>query len=584
MASSIASLNVRLTAGIAGFTSSMSKAGRSVASFGSSVTAASARVAGIGLALGAVAAGALVVMTKRQMTAIDATAKLSDRLGIQTEKLIGLQHASDLAGVGAEGLATALSKMNVNISAAATKGSAAEAALTELGLSATELANIAPDEAFKRIAQSLSETANPMDRARLATELFGKSGAQLLPLLTQGAAGIEAAQAEAERLGITFSRVDAARVEQANDAMRKAQKLITSVGQTLAIELSPFVTAAADSFTAMGTAGEGIGPKVVRAFEWVVTAVAKAADYLQLLPMAFYGFRAGALTAIAAVLRAIDYLGSGLVKIVNLLPGVDIAWTDTFSNMTRGLEAEAAEQAQLFNDALGSFQRGDNAARATKAFEDIRKRADENARAIAANADAMRGGAAETEDFAESLREAEQNARKVTDTITSLQSEVATFGMSDSAKKLFDLEALGASASELSEAAALLDRLDGLKAQDALKAKAESIIDGLQTPIEKYNESLEELNRMLLTGLLTQEQFDAAALAARPDITRASAPSILSGADADRFQFAQARGLDRVQRDDIPKRQLDEAKDANETLAEIARNTRRTPVTVVDDF
>ncbi len=78
---------------------------------------------------------------------------------------------------------------------------------------------------------------NPTERATAAIELFGKSGQSLLPLLMQGSEGIAAAQREAEKLGLSFSRIDAHQVEQANEAIVRLKAVFTGIGNQLAIQL-----------------------------------------------------------------------------------------------------------------------------------------------------------------------------------------------------------------------------------------------------------------------------------------------------------------------------------------------------------
>src|SRR5437870_719288 len=100
-----------LTANIGGFTSNMAQAAKPLASFAGGVGAATAKIGGMVSAVaGLVGAGSLTALVHHSMEAIDANAKLSDRLGVTTEKLVGLQYAGDLAGVSNEELTGGLEK------------------------------------------------------------------------------------------------------------------------------------------------------------------------------------------------------------------------------------------------------------------------------------------------------------------------------------------------------------------------------------------------------------------------------------------------------------------------------------------
>jgi hypothetical protein len=547
MSNTISTLNVKLTATTAAFSSAMAGAARPLASFGSSVLRVGTMVAGFGTALlGLAAGGSLAYMTKQSMEAIDVNAKLADRLGLSTEGLVGLQHAGNLAGVSSEQLTEAMEKMLKSLGSAADDGELVSSVFTKLGLDAAALANMPADQAFATIAQRISEIQNPAERATAAMQIFGKSGQSLLPLMMSGAEGIKAAQLEAEKLGLTYSRVDAAKVEQANDAITKMTSIFSGIGNQLAIGLAPYIEAAANKFTELATAGGGIGPKVGGAIEWVARAIATAADYLQLLPAGFHGFRAGALQAIVGVLDGVDLLGGGLVKLMNLLPGVSVEWTDTFSTLTQGLEQVAAEEAAKFDEAMGKFNRGDNALAVTKVFEDIKKASTEAAAATQASAAKMRGAFEGLDDG--SAADAEANL-----------------------KKLADLDAQK-------------------KAQADLEQRAQAVFDETRTPLEKYEERIGELSDLLNAGAIDWDTYGRAIRQARERLDGKDSvsagptqdlPDLISSgsAQAARFAYDMSRGQSKLdEKGDTPKKQLAEQQDANRILERIARNTQ-TPVT-----
>lgn len=624
MATSIATLSVKLVASIGSFSSSMAAATKPLAGFASSVAGTATKILGLASAGAAlVAGGSLAYMTKQSMDAIDTNAKLADRLGLTTEGLVGLQYAGDLAGVSGEQMTGALEKMLKSLGGAADDSELASNAFTKLGLNAEALANTPADEAFSTIAQKISEIQNPAERATAAMGIFGKSGQALLPLMMSGAEGIKAAQEEAAKLGLTYSRVDAAKVEQANDAITRMTKIFEGVTNQLAIGLAPYIDAAASKFTELATTGGGIGPKVGGAVEWVAKAIATAADYLQLLPMGFYGFRAGALQAIAGVLGGIDSLGSGLVEFMNLLPGVNVSWTDTFSTLQKGMEQVAGEEAAKFDKALGAFQRGDNAVAVTKVFDDIKAKSTAAANATADNAKKMSGAFNNIEDNAKSLQ-------KVADTLKDLSKDVSQFGLSDAAKKVQDLQAGGANEDQTKSAKALLSvkeqleaatkidsgdptadftkktdalldlynagkiGLDQLKSlgdsakatlDDKLADQAKAVVDSVKSPMEAYTEEMQKLQTLLDSNLITRDVFDRAAAAAKDKIKSpaeaaateaAAAPNIIraGSADAQKFAFDQSRGSQRMSKDELSKAALAEAKESTRLLDRIERNLR----------
>lgn len=306
MSRQISSMWVGLTGSVSGLSRSFGAAISPIKQVGQALTSVKGILATVGIGIGV---GAIVNEFKglvgSSMESIDVVGKLADRMGIATEVITGLGHAADLAGVSQEGLTGGIEKMLKSLAAAAAtgKGPAAEA-FKGIGLDAQALFNMKPDEAFKRIADGIAKIQNPANRAATAMAIFGKSGQSLLPLLMSGSKGIDAAIASAERLGLTFSRVDAFKVEAANDAMTEAGKVAVGLGNTFAIQLSPFIEAAAKKFTDMATAGGGVKGVVVPALQAVSKAIGFVADFLDGLKLAWKSLQIAAIEALSTVVDA----------------------------------------------------------------------------------------------------------------------------------------------------------------------------------------------------------------------------------------------------------------------------------------
>ena len=638
----IGRLAVVVSASTGAFTTNLKRAVAPLREFGSQVTSVGSKVVSLTGALTALAAGAgLVALTKHAFESIDATAKLADRLGLTTEQLTSLSHAANLSGIDQETLAGAMEKMLNTLGEAATKATPAGAALAKLGLDAATLANQAPDAALRAIADGLVAIHNPAERAAAAVDIFGKSGQQLLPLLLSGAEGIKAAQEEAEKLGLTFSRVDAARVEAANDAMSRLSAIFTGIAQTLAIQLAPFVDALSAKLVGVATSGEGMGSRVVNAFEWVLTAVAKAADWLELLRAGFYMLKAVATLAILGIVGPLTLLIKGVEWLVNKLTGAKSTWGEAFQAMTDNLVGQVDDAFAKAGESWKTFEKGTNSRAVATMFTEIRAKADAQAQAVARNAEAMRGAAANTEDWAKKLQEAAANAQKVTDTIEELRKQIATFGMSEGQKKLFDLKALGATPDQMAQAEKLvgqlsalekakkvadalvemqkelttagategqkklfdlqamgatpeqlaqaeklvaqLDALDKLKKrQDDLAQKAKSLADTMATPMQKYEQTIQDLNDMLAAGLISFDLYAKGVQKARQELegmgeTDIKGPEAMQAgtAVAQRWAWDQSTGQQRMTKDELQKKALAEAQQSTRLLERIEKNTAK---------
>jgi hypothetical protein len=258
--------------------SARNKAKGTMAAFRRDLTSTSRtirRMATATLALAGI--GGIGYMIKQQMSAIDSTAKLSDRLGMGTEALVSMQHAAKISGVETATLNKSLEIFSRRLGEVDMGVGQAKYSLDQLGLNYQDLINKSPDEAIGIVADQINRLETQAQKAAAANYLFGRSGQQLLNLFEQGSAGIAEYRREAERLGLTFSRIDAAKVEAANDALTRSRAVMTGLFRTATIELAPYIEAAATAFNDWATSGEGVAAKMVDAFEAVTLSVVTAA-------------------------------------------------------------------------------------------------------------------------------------------------------------------------------------------------------------------------------------------------------------------------------------------------------------------
>src|SRR5207237_488386 len=132
----------------------------------------------------------------------DQIAKMARRTGVSAEALSELGFAAEQSGQNIDVLEQTLKKMQKTIGGAELKsGEAAgltsfEGKLAHLGLTISDLKDLAPDQQFESIADRIAAIPDPTQRAAAAMEIFGKSGTALLPLMEKGAAGIRALRQE----------------------------------------------------------------------------------------------------------------------------------------------------------------------------------------------------------------------------------------------------------------------------------------------------------------------------------------------------------------------------------------------------
>jgi hypothetical protein len=131
---------------------------------------------------------------------------LSASTGETAGNLLLLQRAFDNTGSGADAVGPALAKLQNNIFGAGEDSKAAAAAFGRMGISMDEMAGKTPTEQLALVASGISGIQDPAARAATAIDIFGKSGAQLLPLLTNFSGEMDEARATVGSLADIMDR------------------------------------------------------------------------------------------------------------------------------------------------------------------------------------------------------------------------------------------------------------------------------------------------------------------------------------------------------------------------------------------
>jgi hypothetical protein len=192
---------------------------------------------------------------------IDRTAKLSQQLGLTYAEMSGLSLAASLAGTDMETVGNAVTKANAAFANAAAGSKSAIAAFQRIGLSVDDLNGLSAADQFEKIGQAIASLPSEAEQAAAAIALFGRSGAQLLPLFQGGAKGIQQARADAEKFGLALSNVQAGNVEAMNDAFTRARGAVEGVVNQVVAYLAPALENVTTVFTDLigGIGGANIG-------------------------------------------------------------------------------------------------------------------------------------------------------------------------------------------------------------------------------------------------------------------------------------------------------------------------------------
>ncbi len=270
-----------LTAGVKAASSSFRSLQSDTASLSSSMRALVA-INGAQL-FGSIASSAisgarsLLSYADSQSQVIDSASKMAARLGMTYGEFAGLSLAADLAGVSMDTIGKASQRAEIAFAKAAGGSKIATAAFSGLGLSVEELNGMSASERFDAIAASIAAIPAEGQRAAAAVGVFGKAGAELLPLFSGGVDGIAQARKEAERLGLALTSTQGREVEAMNDSFTMVSKTVSGITQQVVAYMAPAVRRISEAFVKMvgdiggQTIGQRIGQGIIDGAKYLAT-------------------------------------------------------------------------------------------------------------------------------------------------------------------------------------------------------------------------------------------------------------------------------------------------------------------------
>lgn len=247
------------------------------------------KVLGTAIVAGAAAATYAI---KKAVDEMDNISKSAQKIGVTTEALSALNYAAKLADVSAEELQSGMAKLIKTQADAATGSERLRKAFEALGVEYKDGvtgALRAGDEVFNDIAQRFSEMEDGSTKTAFALELFGRSGAKLIPLLNAGRDGLREASDEARRFGIIVGSEAGKAAEEFNDNLTRIGTVAQGVAMKVATDLLPDMVALSDRLVTMANdpafvsgladAIRGIGNAVI----FTADAISKSAGLFRFL-------------------------------------------------------------------------------------------------------------------------------------------------------------------------------------------------------------------------------------------------------------------------------------------------------------
>ena len=515
MGATISKLSVKLTADTGKFVQGMNKGSKGVNKLGKSAGGISPAMIGIGAAVaGATAALAALAVGIAKVNAaferMDKAAKAAKTIEIAAQTLQGFQHAASLAGVEGDQMTKAFQKMQKGIGEAAQGIGTAKVAFEELGMSTLEMAQMSPDEQFLKISEALSKIEDPAKRAALATQVFGRAGADLLPLINQGSEAIAKQVAELERLQGPMSDIDFTNIENANDAATRFGLTVEGVWNQLAAAIAPAKEIVFDTLT---EAGSSLANFISENKETITAFFVSIADKIKF-----------AIEAISRLVKTFWDIGKSIVNanakfedwtesITGMRIGIDELLSPTRMLSTIWKKITGADEVDKLSEQIDKWNQ--KIADQQKAIDDLDKglrriqgaAIDESAMDAPAAVLSYDELLAKADELKEKNKSAIDEATRLTGTLREqiALGDQATMNKEDQEKiqqKINKLEIdANATNAEHLETSKKIN-----KEKEKMQKRADKLTEGLKTQAEKYREQLAEIQELQSAGALTEGQ------------------------------------------------------------------------------
>ena len=249
---------------------------------------------GIGLAVGgaAVAAGgALMGLANKASETTDRVDKMSQKLGMSRKGFQEWDYAMSQSGVSIDSIGAGMKSVTNQFDELGKGGKIATNAFGKIGLSFDDLKGKTQEEIFDLTIKGLQGVEDTTVRAALANDLLGRSGAELAPILNEGAEGVENLKNRAHELGLVMSddAVDAGVLF--GDTMDDLKSSFGMVFTELGVQLIPILQKLAAWIianmpqiketikTTMEVASTVIGG-TVKVIGWLIDKISAAVDWV----------------------------------------------------------------------------------------------------------------------------------------------------------------------------------------------------------------------------------------------------------------------------------------------------------------
>jgi hypothetical protein len=254
-------------------------AGKNLTGFQQRITqigANASRVGGLFMTMGNQIAGGMLNMVKDVSNYADSAFKDAQKVGMQVGEFQKLAYAADLADVSQEQLVSGMAKFSKTLTEASKGTGTAAQAFKDLGININgpNGALRAQQDILADVADVFARVGDSAEKTALSQVFFGKSGAQLIPMLNAGSKGLKELGEEAKAMGLAFDNQQD--FEAFNDNLRRVDWAVLGLKSQISIALMPIL----DRFARMITSAVKALSSFAKEHQWLTKVIAWAVTAL----------------------------------------------------------------------------------------------------------------------------------------------------------------------------------------------------------------------------------------------------------------------------------------------------------------
>lgn len=229
---------------------------------------------GAAIVTGATVAGtALFGMATKSASAADNIDKMSQKIGISREAYQELDFVCSQSGMSVNQLQAGVKSLTAAMDGAKNGTAANVEQFERLGIAVVNADGSfrSQEDVLFDVIAALQGMDDQTEKARLATELFGRSGTELMPLLNGASGSIDEMRKQAHELGLVLSDEIIDNGVNLTDSLDQTKRAFASIGVQLGASLMPIVEKASDyiqkSLPAIQTLIGKLDPVITGLFE-----------------------------------------------------------------------------------------------------------------------------------------------------------------------------------------------------------------------------------------------------------------------------------------------------------------------------